>query len=403
MTFEKDLVVREHNRLLAVALVSGTVALLGAYFGGVDAADTFFTGPVFGLAVGFGFGMWSMKFGGKKHRRRVAASRDGVSIDGKLVVPSADIRSARFIPDAKQPIVRLGGRHARALFVVQVDNQEEGLRLIEAVGHDPANRKERFRIMSDKPLRDGALAGTTAIIMTVCGIAALMATGIRLPPHAMTLVVLLASVPPLAFVVLRSPMAEIGVDGVLITSGRKKTWVPFADVHSIEKHDGTVRFRLSDRRCVDVRLFDRSITVVTKAMVNVRDAFLVRAREALAAHRASSGPRELAATLARADRDKDEWLTTLRQLRDGEAGYRSSPMRDEDLWRVVEDPGAPEDARAAAAFILRRPGEETAPAERLRVAAQAVAAPRLRIALESDDEDALEAYCAEPSAKRASA
>ena len=87
------------------------------------------------------------------------------------------------------------------------------------------------------------------------------------------------------------------------------------------------------------------------------------------------------------------WLSELKKLREGEGGYRNVALREEDLWRVVEDPGAPEEARAAAAVLVRN-ADGAKP--RLRIAADAVASPRLRVALEAEEEteaeEALKAY-----------
>lgn len=396
MAFEKDLVVREHNRPLMVALALLTMATVPLLFVAVGSLAPIFS-AAFPGAGSLCFGTWYTNFGGRNRRRHLVASDEGVSIDGKLVVPSSEIQNARFIPHAKAPFVRLGGAHGRALLIAMVTDQEEGLRLIAAVGHDAGKRKERFRIMPRKPrLFVGALPG---ILFSLAF--AFVVLKFRISAQMLSALVVVIGAPLVVlFTVLRGPTAEIGIDGVLISEGKVKEWIPFADVRAIEAHEGSVRFVLVDKH-VDLRVAEHRHNIFAKTLENARDAFLIRAREALAAHRASVGPRELAATLMRADRDKDEWLTALRKMRDGETDYRSSPARDEELWRVVEDPGAPEDARAAAAFILRRPGEHDA--ARLRVAAQAVAAPRLRIALESDDEAALEAYCCEPIAKRASA
>jgi hypothetical protein len=91
------------------------------------------------------------------------------------------------------------------------------------------------------------------------------------------------------------------------------------------------------------------------------------------------------------------WLADIASLRSGAPQYRESAMRDEDLWEIVESSSAPEDARAAAALLLRG-DEEDAPARaRLRIAADAIVSPKLRVAIEaaaSSDvaaaEDALE-------------
>jgi hypothetical protein len=123
-----------------------------------------------------------------------------------------------------------------------------------------------------------------------------------------------------------------------------------------------------------------------------RDALKRRIVEAIEAHRGRIGPRELATQLMpRADHG--EWLEYLKKLRAGEGGYRAAAVRDDDLWRVVEDPGAPEEARAAAAVLLR---QTDGAKPRLRIAADAVASPRLRVALEAEEEEqaeeALEAF-----------
>jgi hypothetical protein len=198
----------------------------------------------------------------------------------------------------------------------------------------------------------------------------------------------------LLYVTFRGVSVDIGVDGVLVSGPRRREWIAFEGVRSVEAHQGSARFVLGDRH-VDVAITRAGPNgLLAKQDAFALDAFLLRAREALAAHRATVGPRALAAMLSRADRDKAAWVDGLRRLRDGEAAYRSAAIQDEELWRVVEDPGAPEDARAAAAFVLRRQDDPSATA-RLRVAQQAVAAPRLRVALESDDEDALAPFCEE--------
>src|SRR5262249_62187220 len=81
--------------------------------------------------------------------------------------------------------------------------------------------------------------------------------------------------------------------------------------------------------------------------------------------------------------------------RDGAAGLRSAAVPDEELWRVIEDPTAPMDARAGAAAAIGRDLDE-AGRTRLRVAAAACAAPKLRVALSAvADEEEIEGAFAE--------
>jgi hypothetical protein len=150
---------------------------------------------------------------------------------------------------------------------------------------------------------------------------------------------------------------------------------------------------LTSGKHVDLRTGGKSGWGGKERAAMMRDALAQRIREAMEAHRARIGPRKLALQLARGERDKGEWITGLKKLQEGEGGYRAAAVREEDLWRIVEDPGAPEEARAAAAILLRS-NEGARP--RLRIAAEAVASPRLRVALEAEDEEAvdeaLEAY-----------
>ncbi|HZU83716.1 MAG TPA: hypothetical protein VE987_12400, partial [Polyangiaceae bacterium] len=58
----------------------------------------------------------------------------------------------------------------------------------------------------------------------------------------------------------------------------------------------------------------------------------------------------------------------------------SAALPSERLWRVVEDSSADRTARAGAALALTRSLDDTG-RERLRVAAESCAEPRLRVAL----------------------
>lgn len=402
--FEKDLVVLERNRVLAFVLSFLLVASLIMQVASLDAGVWLLMSSslALGAAGGLSFGVWFGNFGGPKRIRRVIASRDGVSVDGQPLVRPSQIKSARFVPGRKGPMVTVSGEYGLPLFLAQVADQAEGLRFLHAIGHDAGSRKDRFRAQLVAKtwqlfaFTQAYLAGVTAVSLPLMMLVH--------PSKAVIMLMTWLGMVPLLYVLLRGVTVEIGVDGVLISRPRRKEWIAFADVRSIEAHEGSARFVLADRH-VDVAITTNSpIGYIAKQDAVALDSFLFRAREALAAHRATIGPRELAETLRRADREKDEWVDALRRLRDGDAAYRSAPIRDEELWRVVEDPGAPEDARAAAAFVLRRPGQTDASATtRLRVAAQAVAAPRLRIALESDDEAALTAFCIEPSRAEAAA
>ena len=86
------------------------------------------------------------------------------------------------------------------------------------------------------------------------------------------------------------------------------------------------------------------------------------------------------------------WHADLLRLDDDGNAYRATPLRTEELWRVVADVAEPEETRAAAAVALRGRGD----AGRLRVVAEDVASPRLRVVLErAADADAADETLAE--------
>ena len=101
--------------------------------------------------------------------------------------------------------------------------------------------------------------------------------------------------------------------------------------------------------------------------------------------------------LGRGARSADEWLSSLRGLGKGATDYRTGVLPVEELRRVVGDPAAASDVRVGAAVALRV-AEGASGVERIRVAADATAAPELRGVLEDiaaeTDEDNLRRHLA---------
>ncbi len=87
---------------------------------------------------------------------------------------------------------------------------------------------------------------------------------------------------------------------------------------------------------------------------------------------------DLGARLARGGRDRDTWL---RALSANEGDFRTAPLAPEQLWTLVEGPGTPPTARAAAALVLAR-GAGDEDRRRLRIAATGCEHPRLRVVLD---------------------
>ncbi|MEZ4393582.1 MAG: hypothetical protein R3A48_21145 [Polyangiales bacterium] len=98
---------------------------------------------------------------------------------------------------------------------------------------------------------------------------------------------------------------------------------------------------------------------------------------------------------ALADGDAEAWVDAVREAaRSRDAHYREHALTEERLWQAVESPRTHGARRAAAAIALGASLDEPGRA-RMRIAAEGVATPRVRIALEAvargDDEALLEA------------
>jgi hypothetical protein len=116
-----------------------------------------------------------------------------------------------------------------------------------------------------------------------------------------------------------------------------------------------------------------------------------RINEAIEA-RATEHPDEVVATVAlgRAARPIDQWVVALKAMLEKTSTFREgAALAIDQLWRVLEDPDAAAERRAAAAVALS-PKLDDAGRARMRVAAEATVAPKLRVAFEAaaDADDA---------------
>jgi hypothetical protein len=195
---------------------------------------------------------------------------------------------------------------------------------------------------------------------------------------------------------------EIGADGLFVNFRDSSRYIRFdtlAGVHAYTEHTMGKTFvgatlRLHDGTEVKIPIGEDHFGGTKKAA-----SLSARLDEALRAHRARAAG-EHAALLERGERSPEEWLGRLRSIGEGaNASTREAPIDPDRLWRIVEDPMATAATRAGAAAALSQHLTEP-DRQRLRVAAEATAAPKLRIALESaaapeTDDAALTAALAE--------
>ncbi len=170
----------------------------------------------------------------------------------------------------------------------------------------------------------------------------------------------------------------VGADGILVASLVRRRFHSFAGVTGVRTSPWGIVLERKEGKEIEVRTEGRENTKGSKN----RDRLLASVRRALDE---LTGREGAAATtlLARGGRSVDEWLRALRSLGGGEAqGYRAASIPTEELWRIALDPTAEVSARAGAAVALRGSLDDEG-RERLRVAAEESASPKVRVALEA--------------------
>jgi hypothetical protein len=196
---------------------------------------------------------------------------------------------------------------------------------------------------------------------------------------------------------------EVGTDGVRYG----ERFIPYAELSGVEhvrttrtprgsrpeggavdptERGARVRLELAVERKGGILLAGERIEIVTRSAgddgPDPLGAEMVRAiEEALASWAARPTPLEVDVT--RSGRTGAEWVEALRRLGAGASdSYRRAAADLEALSRLLDDPLGLPSARAAAAIVLSASGDATAPA-RLRLAAEGLVEPRVRVALES--------------------
>jgi hypothetical protein len=306
-------------------------------------------------------------------REEVTADAEGIRV-GDLRIARAEVQQALLVPQrAAPPVVRLTRRRRLPVELV-VPNAEEGRRLLRALGFDASQVTARFRTGSQLLAmpRSWRLGASWAI-----GLILILGTRL-IPPSMIYLLPMLAVA--LVMAMAMPSAVEVGADGVMIRAPWGRRFVPMGSVSRVEAYDESYRNR--SLHGVLLKLHDGG---EVKIPVGARRgdetsaaALLERVREAVDTYRRGD-VEGASALLDRGDRSVGDWITYLRSVGVGaNVTLRSAPLLPERLWRIVESASAKPADRAAAAVALAATGEDRT---RLRVAADAVVEPKLRVAL----------------------
>ncbi len=170
---------------------------------------------------------------------------------------------------------------------------------------------------------------------------------------------------------------ETGLDGVRIATLMRSRFIPYGNIEKV-----TLRWKRIVFETTSGRVETPFIAADTRAIPE-----LVSRIEERRAAAALAGAPPLDA-LDRRERPIGEWRAALDELALGGKGFRGAALHDDDLQRVLDDPGAPLEQRIGAALTLRGRGGDAQ--GRIRVAAGTSVERRVRVALDAAAADEID-------------
>ncbi|XYH95350.1 hypothetical protein ACMHYB_47335 [Sorangium sp. So ce1128] len=307
---------------------------------------------------------------------RVAAGADGLRLvigAAERWIPRDEVRSGLVLPEPRMR-VELRLRRGQVLDV-QVASEEEGARLLAALGIGPAERRVAISLGGvHGELVAGCVGLPVLMIFWVLVLGALfgrLSAGLAGAWLALTLLSTW-----LLRRAARPTQVVVGSDGVRVERPFSSAWLPYAELTEIRKHGDAL-----------LLVSQRSGTLVLQTGEALSDAVATRIRKAHQRVAGGAAPRG-AEALERRGRDVAAWREDLRRLL-AAGDYRATGLTPEDVIHTLDDADAPRDRRIGAALFLRVAGYPEAQ-DRIRVAAGATADDALRAALEQAAEEELD-------------
>ena len=321
-----------------------------------------------GCALAVAMAMRRLVSGRRAHM--VQVGRAGVALDGVPIVGRDHIRAAIVGLDRFGAHVRIDLRGGGDLSI-GVSDVRVARAMVEALGFDARRTTATFR------------AGSRVNESTM-GVAAIVAVAIAFGLVCWNVVFAFAAAMVLFLGGLAMPtMVTVGTDGLLVRWAVERKYFPYPDIARVERMPGRVRLHLKSRKIFDVVFRSRDDRDEPAA-----GQLAERIVEAIERRDASGSRVDVSKLVRPAGVEVRAWMASLAEIL-SEGTFRDAPITADQLWEIVEDATATTTARAAAAIALRRVVDERGK-KRLRVVANATAAPHLRVALEqaADGDDA---------------
>jgi hypothetical protein len=335
----------------------------------------------FWLALATMFGWTGARWAARRTKSK-DAERGAVRVDAsdllitqpgrEIRIERADIEGGMVLPSWRHPgdsrrveIATKGGRVAH----IELDAAKDAAALLDELGIDAARRRfvaDGNAAMWRAPLGIGGLIGLVwmAVQLVDAGPAAARALSV-------VWLGLFAGLAALVHFGSRRRVS-IGVDGVMIEAPWRSRFVPMVEIRAARGDDRTLvieREGESEPVRVDIGDTDETLALAQR----IGEAKAARDLDALAG--SSALP-----LVERGGRDLPAWRERLRQLVAGASSYRSARLDEGELGELLARTDLSAEQRIGAAIALRARASD-AP-EKIRIAADACANPKLRIALE---------------------
>lgn len=339
----------------------------------------------------------------------LVADSQGVWHRGELILPKDDIQNGLVFPEPNgNTLLRFRRKKKRLPMDIRVADRDQARGILRALGLDAAQSIAKFRLPS-RLIADASKRKWVGLAWGgfIALFAAVMSAGARLAPQlapAFPLFLVLAVVSALAFVIWPQKL-EVGADGLFLAWFRSKRFIGYGDIARIDPFEEP---GAGKNKFAGLVLYLKSGEAVYLPIVSKQSSFRdevyilhERIAEAIDTWARGEGVAH-AALVRRGERTAAQWLSALRGIgAQSNVDARTAPIMPERLWRIVEDPKAPAEARAGAAVALSHEADESVRA-RLSNVASAIAAPKLRFAIESaaknESDAALEAALIEVEA-----
>lgn len=408
--------IMEPNRVgVALSLGVSVLSLLSALFidgaGGRGAASLMRL-VVFGLIGG---AMGAYYFGRVARRSsktdELVVNASGVHVGGKLLAARGDLVAGTTWRERNgATYVRLARGGLSPAVDLKVQDLADGRRLLHALQLDATQSASTFTIGAVSTTHQRAtrwVAGAvTLAVLALVGGGFVVARSLQAPGPFFSIMPVLLSFA--AFGAARSSAsvarAVVGADGVYLRWLWQKQFIPIERIESamVVEHARTqwqserlvVRLHLVGNETWDIPAWSsggRRRSRITDDMRARADMLAARINQAIegGGGQATALLRD-PTVLERGERAIGEWVVALKKLHRDADGYREPGSALDQLWAVLEDVKAKAEQRAATAVALS-PHLDDEGRKRVRIAAQAAVAPRLRVALEAAaDEDEAE-------------